>query len=156
MYLQFIFENTVKIAKTIAVTDAQLSSEAINWYTSSNNTVGYKIGIFKERLLFEERRLWAQSYKRYNCRAKEIKKERKRKCNFLDGKSFSAINFWPQWDFGWVICSSTDAVRYPLCIFLCNREFFKEKIFFFLVKVKLGLFVTLIRKANFGVLKSWL
>ena len=43
----------MKIAKTIAVTDAQLSSEAIKWYTSSNNTVGYKIGIFKERLLFE-------------------------------------------------------------------------------------------------------
>ena len=48
MNMQFIFilENTVKIAKTIAVADAQLSSEAINWYTSSNNTVGYKIGIF--------------------------------------------------------------------------------------------------------------
>ena len=59
MNMQFIFilENTVKIAKTISVADAQLSSEAINWYTSSNNTVGYKIGIFKERLLFEERRL---------------------------------------------------------------------------------------------------
>ena len=58
MQFIFIFENTVKIAKTIAVTDAQLSSEAIKWYyTSSNNTVGYKIGIFKERLLFEERRL---------------------------------------------------------------------------------------------------
>lgn len=59
MNMQFIFilENTVKIAKNISVADAQLSSEAINWYTSSNNTVGYKIGIFKERLLFEERRL---------------------------------------------------------------------------------------------------
>ena len=48
MNMQFIFilENTVKIAKNISVADAQLSSEAINWYTSSNNTVGYKIGIF--------------------------------------------------------------------------------------------------------------